>query len=113
MALTAVPEAQEATVSTQQLPLFESFRPARFQLALTGNVELSLANEDEARMADALRLGRSFVVRIQSSKDDETFLEFDAEVRQRAHKRVRHAEHGDSVVSSARLAITNLEEDEG
>jgi hypothetical protein len=49
---------------------------------------------------------------ICSEKDEDLFLEFEATVTKRAHTRVRHSEHGDSVVSSARLAITNLDADE-
>lgn len=112
MALAAIPDPAEATVPHTQLPLFESMRPVRFQLALTGNVELSLANEDEAAMAAALKLGKPFTVRIASTTDEDLYVDFDAEVRQRAHKKVRHAEHGDSVVSSARLAIVSLDADE-
>ena len=111
-AVAAVPDAPVKT-HQEQLPLFESHRPVRFQLSLGGNVELSLASQDEARMAKELALGRKFYVRITSERDDDCFLDFEASVSKRAHTRVRHSEHGDSVVSSARLAITNLDEDEG
>lgn len=110
MAVQPVPDADvdDVVAPPRQLPLFEAQRPSRFELGLTGNVELALAMEDEFRMAEHLKLGRKFIVRVTSEKDSDVYLDFFATVTKRTHKRVRHADQGDAVVSAATLTFTGL-----
>lgn len=105
-AVSAVPNARP--VAAVQLPLFESTRPSRYQLTLGGNIDLSLADADEGRLAAGLTLRRKFVITIAPADDLDEAVTFDATVTKRTHKTVRHAEHGDAVVSAAVLTVAGL-----
>jgi len=114
MALAPVPdpEVTEAAATPRQLPLFESQRPSRFQLSISGNIDLSLAMEDEAELATAMKLNRPFLVTIASEKEPDEGITFFARVTKRTHKTVRHAEQGDAIVSAATLSVTGLAAEE-
>lgn len=107
MALAPVPDPEPSP--GKQLALFEGQRPSRFQLTIGGNIDLSLITEDEGELAGALKLGKRFAITIAPESDLESAVTFEATVTKRTHKKVRHAEHGDAVVSAAVLTVTGTE----
>lgn len=94
-----------------QLPLFDGFRTYRMEIALGGSVSLSLSQEDNRRLHDALRLNRQVVVHVTVPSVEGATFELDGRVQQKTHKLKRNAEV-DAVEPTQIVRIQVEDEDE-
>lgn len=107
MSLSPVPDPDDGP-EPRQLSMFEGHRPTVFEMSLSGGTDLALTDGVQADLAEALKLGGQFTITITPNKKPDAAVVFSAAVQKRSVAKQRHREHGERVVSSARLSILGL-----
>lgn len=73
-----------------QLPLFEGFRLYRLEIALAGGTTMTLSEDANRQLKDALKLNAAVTITVTTA-DGQAFT-LDAHVQQKTHKFKRNAD---------------------
>jgi len=104
--------APRSAAAQLRLPNFEGFRIHTARIAFGGALELSLTNEDDIALVEAMKLGRELTVTLAVDGHEREVV-LGGRVTRRAH-RFRKEEGDETTVTDYRVTINHQQgEDEG